>query len=641
MLTFAAAMLSLSNIYIQYGDRILLDRVSLVIKPGERVGLVGRNGAGKSTILKIIAGEMSPQEGNVVVPNHFTLGYLHQDMLLPKGKTVIDETMTAFSEILELEKELHNIGEELGAREDYESEAYNKLIERMSDLTDHLHHLGSATSQADAEKVLRGLGFAPTDMTRLTDEFSGGWQMRIELAKMLLRRPDLLLLDEPTNHLDIESILWLEDWLTDYQGMVVVISHDRRFLDNVTNRTVEVVLGKLHDYKAPYSRYMELSAERREQMTAAYENQQRVIADRERTITRFMAKASKTKMAQSMQKQLDKMERIEIDETDSSAMRIRFPDAPRSGEVVAKAERMTKRYGDVKVLENASFEMLRGDRVAFVGQNGQGKTTLAKILIGAENATSGSASLGYNVSIGYYAQNQAETLNPQLTLLQTMEQSCPEDMRTKLRAILGAFLFSGSDVDKKVMALSGGERARLALACMLLRPFNLLVLDEPTNHLDMLSKDILKQALAEYNGSVLVVSHDREFLSGLTTRTIEFRDGQLYEYLGDINFFLEKRKLDNMREVEKRTKSGGQSAGDTGVQVLGSADKKQLERNVQKAEKRIAELEAEVKKMEALMANPEFYNQKDAESKMKQYADLKTTLSGVYSEWETAMEQLG
>ena len=641
MLTFAAIMLSLSNIYIQYGDRILLDRVNLVIKPGERVGLVGRNGAGKSTILKIIAGEMSPQEGNVVVPNHFTLGYLHQDMLLPKGKTVIDETMTAFSEMLELEKELHDIGEELGSREDYESEAYNKLIERMSDLTEHLHHLGSATSQADAEKVLRGLGFAPTDMTRLTDEFSGGWQMRIELAKMLLRRPDLLLLDEPTNHLDIESILWLEDWLTDYQGMVVVISHDRRFLDNVTNRTVEIVLGKLHDYKAPYSRYMELSAERREQMSAAYENQQRVIADRERTITRFMAKASKTKMAQSMQKQLDKMERIEIDETDTSAMRIRFPDAPRSGEVVAKAERMTKRYGDVKVLENASFEMLRGDRVAFVGQNGQGKTTLAKILIGAENATSGSATLGYNVSIGYYAQNQAETLNPQLTLLQTMEQSCPEDMRTKLRAILGAFLFSGADVDKKVLALSGGERARLALACMLLRPFNLLVLDEPTNHLDMLSKDILKQALAEYNGSVLVVSHDREFLSELTTRTIEFRDGQLYEYLGDVNFFLEKRKLDNMREVEKRTRSGGQSTGDTGVQVLGSADKKQLERNVQKAEKRIAELEAEVKKMESLMADPEFYNQKDAESRMKQYADLKSTLSGVYSEWETAMERLG
>ncbi len=634
-------MLSLSNIYIQYGDRILLDRVNLVIKPGERVGLVGRNGAGKSTILKIIAGEMSPQEGNVVVPNHFTLGYLHQDMFLPRGKTVIDETMTAFSEILELEKELHNIGEELGSRDDYESEAYNRLIERMSDLTEHLHHMGSATSQADAEKVLRGLGFTPGDMTRLTDEFSGGWQMRIELAKMLLRRPDLLLLDEPTNHLDIESILWLEDWLTDYQGMVVVISHDRRFLDIVTNRTVEIVLGKLHDYKAPYSRYMELSAERREQMAAAYENQQRVIADRERTITRFMAKASKTKMAQSMQKQLDKMERIEIDETDTSAMRIRFPDAPRSGEVVAKAERMTKRYGDVKVLENANFEMLRGDRVAFVGQNGQGKTTLAKILIGAENATSGSASLGYNVSIGYYAQNQAENLNPQLTLLQTMEQHSPEDMRTKLRSILGAFLFSGADVDKKVLALSGGERARLALACMLLRPFNLLVLDEPTNHLDMLSKDILKQALAEYNGSLLVVSHDREFLSGMTNKTIEFRDGQLYEYLGDVNFFLEKRRLDNMRDVEKRSKSGGQGTGDTGVQVLGASDKKQLERNVQKAEKRIAELEAEVKKMEELMADPDFYNKKDSESKMKQYADLKSSLGSVYSEWEKAVEQLG
>jgi ATP-binding cassette subfamily F protein 3 len=634
-------MLTLSNIYIQYGDRILLDRVNFILKPGERVGLVGRNGAGKSTILKIIAGEMSPQEGNVVVPNHFTLGYLHQDMLMPKGKTVIDETMTAFSEILELEKELHRISEELAIRDDYESDGYNKLIEQMSDITEHLHHMGGTTSQVDAEKVLRGLGFSPNDMERLTDEFSGGWQMRIELAKMLLRRPDLLLLDEPTNHLDIESILWLEDWLSGYPGMVVVISHDRRFLDNVTNRTAEIVLGKIYDYKAAYSKYVELSAERREQMSAAYENQQRVIADRERTITRFMAKASKTKMAQSMQKQLDKMDRIEIDETDTSTMRIRFPDAPRAGEVVAKAERMTKRYGDVKVLENIDFEMLRGERVAFVGQNGQGKTTLAKILINAENASSGKVSLGYNVSIGYYAQNQAETLNPQLTLLQTMEQNAPEDMRTKLRSILGAFLFSGADVDKKVVALSGGERARLALACMLLRPFNLLVLDEPTNHLDMLSKDVLKMALQDYNGTMLVVSHDREFLSELTTRTIEFRDGHLIEYLGDVNYFLEKRKLDNMRDVEKRTKGNGQSAGDNGVQVLGSEDKKQLERAVQKAEKRIADLEVEVKKMEAQMADPDFYNRADSNDKLKKYADLKTSLAGVYAEWEQAVEMLG
>jgi ATP-binding cassette subfamily F protein 3 len=634
-------MLSLSNIYVQYGNRILLDSVNFVQKPGERVGLVGRNGAGKSTLLKIIAKEMSPHEGEVVVPSHFTLGYLHQDMLLPKGKTVIDETMTAFAEILRLEKELHSISEEMATREDYESEAYHSLIERMSDLTEHLHHMGSATSQADAEKVLGGLGFAATDMNRLTDEFSGGWQMRIELAKMLLQRPDLLLLDEPTNHLDIESILWLEDWLLNFPGMVIVISHDRRFLDNVTNRTAEIVLGKINDYKAAYSKYVELSAERRDQMSAAYENQQRVIAEKERTISRFMAKATKTKMAQSMQKQLDKLERIEIDEIDTSTMRIRFPDAPRSGEVVAKAEHLTKRYGNIKVLEGVDFQILRGERVAFVGQNGQGKTTLAKILVGAETATSGKATLGHNASIGYYAQNQAETLDPKLTLLQTMEQNSPEEMRTKLRSILGAFLFSGQDVDKKVMALSGGERARLALACMLLRPFNLLLLDEPTNHLDMLSKDVLKQALLDYNGTLLVVSHDREFLSGLTNRTIEFRDGHLYEHLGDVNYFLEKRRLDNMRDVEKRSKSGGQKSSDNGAPALGAEEKKQLERAVQKAEKRIADLESEIKTFENKMAEPDFYNRADSNDQLKKYTDLKNNLATVYQEWEQAVEQLG
>jgi ATP-binding cassette subfamily F protein 3 len=637
-------MLSLSNIYVQYGNRILLDRVNFVLKPGERVGLVGRNGAGKSTLLKIIAQEMSPHEGDVVVPGHFTLGYLHQDMLLPKGKTVIAETMTAFAEVLELEKELERIGEALATRDDYESDAYHKLIEKMGDVTEHLHHMGSATTQADAEKVLGGLGFAASDMTRLTDEFSGGWQMRIELAKMLLRRPDLLLLDEPTNHLDIESILWLENWLFSYPGMVIVISHDRRFLDNVTNRTAEISLGKILDYKAAYSKYVELSAERREQMQNAYENQQRVIADRERTIARFMAKATKTSMAQSMQKQLDKMERIELEETDTSTMRIRFPDAPRSGEVVAKAEHLSKRYGNVKVLENVDFQMLRGERVAFVGQNGQGKTTLAKILIGQEPASAGKATLGHNVQIGYYAQNQAETLDPKLTLLQTMEQNSPEEMRTKLRAILGAFLFSGSDVDKKVAALSGGERARLALACMLLRPFNLLLLDEPTNHLDMLSKDVLKQALMEYNGTLLIVSHDREFLSEMTTRTIEFRDGHLKEYLGDVNYFLQKRQLDNMREVEKASPSpskGGGAKSDNGVQTLSSEEKKQLERTVQKHEKRIADLEAEVKKFEGQMADPEFYARTDSNDKLKKYNTLKSELQGVYAEWERAVEQLG
>jgi len=633
-------MLSLNNIYIQYGNRILLDYVSLVIKPGERVGLVGRNGAGKSTLLKVIAGEMSPHEGNVVVPNHFTIGYLHQDMLLPKGKTVIDETMTAFSEVLELEKRLRHIEQELTVREDYESDAYAQLIEDMGDITDRLHHLGGHTTQADAEKVLSGLGFKPSDMTRLTDEFSGGWQMRIELAKMLLREPDLLLLDEPTNHLDIESILWLEDFLNNYQGMGVVISHDKRFLDNVTNRTAEVVLGKIHDYKAAYSRYVELSQERREQMNAAAENQQRVIADKERTIARFMAKASKTKMAQSMQKQLDKLERIEVDDTDTTSMIIRFPPPPRSGEVAAKAEHMTKKYGNNTILDNVDFNILRGERVAFVGQNGQGKTTLAKIICGMEPATSGEASLGYNIHLGYYAQNQAETLDPKLTLIETMEKYSPPEMRTKLRSILGAFLFSGQDVDKKVVALSGGERARLALACMLLRPINFLILDEPTNHLDMTSKEVLKQALIDFEGTLLVVSHDREFLSDLTQRTIEFRDHKLIEYLGDVNYFLDKRKLDNMREVEMRTVNGAANGAAKGKE-LNAEEKKALQRNVQKSEKRIAELEQEIKGIETKMEAPDFYTSSTSDAIMKKYADLKAELQKEYASWELAVEQIG
>ena len=634
-------MISLSNIYIQYGNRILLDGVNLVVKPGDRAGLVGRNGAGKSTLLKIIAGEMSPQEGNVVVPVHFTLGYLHQDMLLPMGKTVLDETLTAFNEVLELEAQLKKIEQELGEREDYESDAYHHLIVDMGEVTERLHHLGGHTTQADAEKVLGGLGFQASDMQRLTNEFSGGWKMRIELAKMLLRQPDLLLLDEPTNHLDIESILWLEDFLNDYAGMAIVISHDKRFLDNVTNRTIEIMLGKITDYKAAYSKYLEISSERRELMQNAYENQQRSIADKERTIARFMAKATKTKMAQSMQKQLDKVERIEIDDVDMATMRIRFPEPPRSGEVVATAEYVTKSYGKLKVIERADFQILRGERVAFVGQNGQGKTTLAKILVGHEPATSGKAVLGHNIHIGYYAQNQAETLDPKLTLLETMEQQSPPEMRTKLRGILGAFLFSGEDVGKKVVALSGGERARLALACMLLRPINFLILDEPTNHLDMLSKEVLKQALFDFDGTLLVVSHDREFLSGLTDRTIEFRDHQLTEYLGDVNYFLEKRQARDMREVEKRTKSNGHSSSDNGIVVLGSEEKKQLQRTVLKAEKRIADLEADIKTYEVKMADPEFYNRSESKAAVQKYQTLKAELDTVFSEWEQAVEQLG
>ena len=634
-------MLSLTNIYIQYGDRILLNGINLVIKPGERVGLVGRNGAGKSTILKIVAGDMSPQEGQVVKPAHFTLGYLHQDMLLPKGKTVLEETMTAFKEVLDMEKELDEIHLQLAEREDYESDEYQKIMERMGDLTEHLHHLGSSTSSVGAEKVLKGLGFSHSDMDRLTDEFSGGWQMRIELAKMLLRRPDLLLLDEPTNHLDIESILWLEDWLSNYQGMAVVISHDRRFLDNVTNRTVEIILGRIEDYKGAYSKYLKQRAERMEQQMNAYKNQQRVIADRERTINRFMAKATKTSMAQSMQKQLDKIDRIEIEDEDTSAMRLQFPDAPRSGEVVAKAEQLVKRYDALTVLDRVDFQLLRGERVAFVGQNGQGKTTLAKILIGEEPSTAGKVTLGHNVSVGYYAQNQAETLDPKLTLLETMEQNSPEEMRNKLRGILGSFLFSGEDVDKKVVALSGGERARLAMACMLLRPFNLLVLDEPTNHLDILSKEILKQALKDYNGTLLVVSHDREFLSDLTDRTIEFRNQELYEYLGDVNYFLEKRSLDNMRDVEKSTRTGGQAKSDRKEgPVLSAEERRSLQKEVQRSERKIEQMEEEIYEMEQTMAEASFYESPDAKKFMKDYDSRKAELKTLYENWEKAVARL-
>jgi ATP-binding cassette, subfamily F, member 3 len=633
-------MLSLNNVYIQYGDRILLNYVNFIVKPGERVGLVGRNGAGKSTLLKIIAQEMSPQEGDVVVHSQFTLGYLHQDMLLPLGKTVLDETMTAFNEVLQLEKRLHEVEIELGEREDYESDAYGNLIEEMSEITERMHHLGLNTTQADAEKVLAGLGFKNSDMTRLTDEFSGGWKMRIELAKMLLKKPDLLLLDEPTNHLDIESILWLEDFLTAYTGMGIVISHDKRFLDNVTNRTAEIVLGKIHDYKVPYSKYLELSSDRRELAQNAYENQQRMVADKEKTIARFMAKATKTKMAQSMQKQLDKVERIEIDDMDTSTMRIRFLEPPRSGEVVATVKNLVKSYGALKVLENVDFQLLRGDRVAFVGQNGQGKTTLAKIMVGQEPATSGESILGYNIHVGYYAQNQAESLDPKLTLLETMERDCPYEMRTKVRSILGAFLFSGKDVDKKVFALSGGERARLAMACMMLRPINFLILDEPTNHLDILSKEVLKQAVNDFEGTLLVVSHDREFLSDLTTKTIEFRDHKLKEHLGDVNYFLAKRKMDNMRDVEMRTVQASVAKAQKGV-TLTAEDTKNLQRTIARTEKRIAELETEQKKIEDKMAVPDFYNKPESNQVTKKYAELKAEMTKVMAEWENAVEMMG
>lgn len=630
-------MINLSNIYVQYGDRILLNKINLVIGEKDKIGLVGRNGAGKSTLLKIIAGELSPHEGNIARPSTSTLGYLHQDMEIPLGKTVLEETLTAFEEVRDLEMRLAKINEEMAHRTDYESDSYYKLLEDFSYVNDRFHYLGGDSMQADAERVLKGLGFKPSDMSRLTDEFSGGWKMRVELAKMLLKRPDYLLLDEPTNHLDIESIIWLENFLVGNSGALILISHDREFLNKVTSRTVEVELGTLQDYKASYSDYVVLREDRRDKLKSAFDNQQRVIADKEKTISRFMAKASKTKMAQSMQKQLNKIERIELDETDVSVMNIRFPAAPRSGQVALDVINLSKSYGTLNILDNIHFRMDRGERVSFVGQNGQGKTTLAKIIVNELTYTSGEMILGHNVKIGYYAQNQAENMSGSKTVLETMEDSSPPEMRTKIRSILGAFLFSGSDAEKKVSVLSGGERARLALACLLLNPFNLLVLDEPTNHLDMLSKDVLKKALLEYDGTLIVVSHDREFLQGLTEKTLEFRDRKLFEYLGDVNFFLEKRDLQNMREVEKINVPVVEKIQ---TPVVSNEEKKRLQRNVQQSERKIQEFEKEIAKMENEMASPGYFDRPDINKLTEKYNTVKKQLENTLELWETAVAEI-
>jgi ATP-binding cassette subfamily F protein 3 len=630
-------MINLSNIYVQYGDRILLNKINLVIGEKDKIGLVGRNGAGKSTLLKIIAGELSPHEGNITRPSTSTLGYLHQDMEIPLGKTVLEETLTAFEEVRDLEMRLAKINEEMTHRTDYESDSYYKLLEDFSYVNDRFHYLGGDSMQADAERVLKGLGFKPSDMSRLTDEFSGGWKMRVELAKMLLKRPDYLLLDEPTNHLDIESIIWLENFLVGNSGALILISHDREFLNKVTSRTVEVELGTLQDYKASYSDYVLLREDRRDKLKSAFDNQQRVIADKEKTISRFMAKSSKTKMAQSMQKQLNKIERIELDETDVSVMNIRFPTAPRSGQVALDVVNLSKSYGTLNILDDIHFRMDRGERISFVGQNGQGKTTLAKIIVNELTYSSGELVLGHNVKIGYYAQNQAENMSGSKTVLETMEDSSPPEMRTKIRSILGAFLFSGSDAEKKVSVLSGGERARLALACLLLNPFNLLVLDEPTNHLDMLSKDVLKKALIEYDGTLIVVSHDREFLQGLTEKTLEFRDRKLFEYLGDVNFFLEKRDLQNMREVEKINVPVVEKIQ---TPVVSNEEKKRLQKNVQQSERKIQEFEKEIAKMENEMASPGYFERPDINKLTDKYHSVKKQLEATLEIWENAVSEI-
>ena len=546
-------MLNIHNLSVSFQGEYLFQEISFRLGAGDRIGLIGKNGAGKSTMLKIIAGEQEYDSGQIAKDKDLRIGFLKQDIDFIQGRTVLDEAYQAFEEIKKLEAKMNEINHQLATRTDYESDSYTELIQELTDVTHQYEIIGGYNYEGDTEKVLLGLGFKREDFEKLTDTFSGGWRMRIELAKLLLQNNDILLLDEPTNHLDIESIIWLESFLNSYPGCVILVSHDKMFLDNVTNRTIEISLGRIYDYKKPYSKYLELRGELRAQQLAAQKNQQKEIEQTEKLIEKFRAKASKASMAQSLIKKLDKVNRIEVDEDDNAVMNISFPVSVQPGKVVVEAEHVGKAYGKHQVLEDINLLIERGSKIAFVGQNGQGKTTLAKIIID-EISHSGNLKLGHNVQLGYFAQNQADYLDGEKSIYDTMVDAANESNRAKVRDMLGSFLFRGDEVDKKVKVLSGGERNRLALCKMLLQPFNVLVMDEPTNHLDIKSKNVLKEACKNFEGTLIIVSHDRDFLQGLTSTVYEFRNKKIKEYLGDIDYYLEQRKLEDMRAVEKRDK---------------------------------------------------------------------------------------
>lgn len=624
-----------------------MDNISFMIGKKERIGLIGRNGAGKSTLLKIIADIIRPDEGKIELPSNTTIGYLKQEFELDESRTVIEETMSCFDEANELNDRLDALNDEIAKREDYESSAYSDLIVQISEISAQMEHFDLTALEANAVKVLKGLGFQDIELQKPVNELSGGWKMRIELTKLLLTEPDLLLLDEPTNHLDIESIIWLENYLINYSGIVILISHDTTFLNNVTNRILEIELGRMNEFKGTYKKYIVEKAAMREIQVNAYENQQKAIAQKEKTISRFMAKATKTKMAQSMKKQLDKVERIEILDEATDVMKIRFAEVPRGGREIMVGKGISKSYGPKKVLENVSIDIERGDRVAFVGQNGQGKTTLAKILIGNIKATSGQVIPGHNLQISYYAQNQSELLDTKKTVLDIMEDKAPKEMRSRARTILGSFMFSGEDVDKKVSVLSGGERARLAMASLVMHPCNVLLLDEPTNHLDIQSKEILKNALKEYGGTLIVVSHDRDFLEGLTDKVIEFKDKKLNEYLGDIEYYLKKRSLDDMRAVEMQ-KSNVKPENDPEPVVqekstepkLSREEEKAVKRQIQYLERDMEKLESAGKEIEVKMADPAFYSDPTFHAENEKYQKMQGELEQKMSEWESLVEKL-
>ena len=632
-------MLNIHNLSVSFGGTYLFEEVTFRLGAGDRVGLVGKNGAGKSTMLKILARDFAPDSGVISQEKEVRLGFLRQDIDFEQGRSVLEEAYEAFTEIKIVEKKLEQINHLLVTRTDYESEDYSQIIEDLSDYTHRFELLGGYNYVGDTEKILLGLGFKREDFNNQTETFSGGWRMRIELAKLLLQANDVLLLDEPTNHLDIESIIWLESFLRNYPGVVVIVSHDKMFLDNVTNRTIEISLGKAYDFNKPYSEYLELRHEIREKQLATQKNQAKKIEETEKLIEKFRAKASKASMAQSLIKKLDKVERIEVDEDDNSVMNISFPVSKVPGKVVIEAEKVTKSYGDKTILKDISLLVERGSKIAFVGQNGQGKSTFIKAIVN-EFEFQGAIKLGHNVQVGYFAQNQAEYLDGEITLLQTMENAANDTNRSKVRDMLGSFLFRGDDVEKKVKVLSGGERNRLALCKLLLQPINVLVMDEPTNHLDIKSKNVLKAALQKYEGTLLLVSHDRDFLQGMSNLVYEFKDQKIKEYLGDVNYFLEQRNLENMREVEKKDVAKQDATKENNKTSYEDQKKnKSLYNRLSKIESQIKQLEIDIQNDDKMVASNYDKHIENADFFVA-YNKKKADLEQLLFDWEVVQEEI-
>lgn len=640
-------MISINNISVSFTGIDLFKQLSFVVNPRDRIGLIGKNGVGKSTLLKIIAGYQKADSGSIDIPEGGSIGYLPQEFKTKSSKSILDETRTAFQDILDMQKELAGITEQVENRSDYESEEYSELLNKLSELHHQIELKGGNKIESEVEKILKGLGFKESEFSKPMSEFSGGWQMRVELAKLLLQMPDLLLLDEPTNHLDIDSILWLEDFFKNYPGAVMMVSHDRMFLDNVTNRTIELVFGSMYDFKVPYSKYMELREERYEQQIATYRNRQKYIEEQQRFIDRFRAQATKAKQVQSKIKMLEKMEEINIDELDEQQINFRFPPAPRSGDISLEVKKLSKSYGNKQVFSDANILLERGDKAAFVGKNGMGKSTMVRLINQLETPDSGFVKIGHNIKIGYYAQVQENTLDEEKTILATIEDEATGEWAniSKIRALLGAFLFNEDDVDKKVKVLSGGEKSRLALAKLLLNPVNMLILDEPTNHLDISAKDMLKQAVQQFQGTLIVVSHDRDFLEGLTEKTYEFIDGKVKEHLGPITDFLKAHKADHFRafeqsdKAEKGNKKQDQK-GDFKQKKETEKIQRQLKSKLDKVEKLIEEIEVKIKKSETLMADPEVYSSPAKLAEINdEYQKNKIKSNQLMKEWEELQEQ--